>query len=62
MDVINNLVSNSAIVLQDVKVLGTNCGGNLLCNREELGQSVIRNICELCAMVLGDDKLIQAYS
>lgn len=60
--VVNDLVSNSAIVLQDVEVLSTDCGGNLLCNREELGQSVIRNICELCTMVLRDNKLTQAQS
>ena len=58
VDVVNDLVSDSAIVLKDVKVICSNGGGDLLCNGQELGERVIRDVCELLAVELGGDELI----
>lgn len=58
MDVVNDLVSNSAIVLENVEVLCSHCGGDFLCNRQELGERVVRDVCELLAVELGDDELV----
>lgn len=57
VNVVDDLVSNPAVVLQDVEVLGAGSKGNLLGYREELGQRVIRNVCELLAVMLGNDEL-----
>lgn len=57
VNVVDDLVSNPAVVLQDVEVLGAGSEGNLLGYREELGQRVIRNVCELLAVMLGNDEL-----
>jgi hypothetical protein len=51
------LVGNPAVVLQDVKVLCANGSGNLLGDRQQLGQRLVGNVCELLAVVLGDDEL-----
>jgi len=56
--VVNLLVRNSAIVLQDVEVLCSHSGGDLLCNRKELCEGVVGDVCELLAVELWDDKLI----
>ena len=56
---INLLVGNSAIVLQDVEVLRSNGGSNLLCHRKELGEMVVGDVCELLAVELGNDKLME---
>lgn len=58
MNVVNLLVCDPAIVLQDVEVLGSNGGSDLLCNGKELDQGVVGDICELLAVELGDDKLM----
>lgn len=57
MDVPNNLVGDFAVVLQDVEVLGAGGGGNLLCNREQLREGLVGDVCELLTVVLGDDEL-----
>ena len=59
MNVINLLVSDPAIVLQDVEILCSDSGSNLLRNRKELCERVVRDVCELLAVELGDDKLIK---
>jgi hypothetical protein len=51
------LVGNPAVVLQDVKVLCANSRGNLLGDGQQLGQGVVGDVCELLAVVLGDDEL-----
>ena len=57
VNVVDDLVSDPAIVLQDVEVLGADSGGNLLRDREQLRKGVVRDVCELLAVVLGDDEL-----
>ena len=57
MDVVDLLVGNPAVVLQDVEVLRSNGGSNLLCNGKELCEGVVGDVCELLAVVLGDDEL-----
>ena len=59
VNVINLLVSDPAIVLQDVEVLCTDGGSDLLCNRKELCEGVVGDVCELLAVKLGDDKLMR---
>lgn len=54
---VNDLVGDPAVVLKDVEVLGSNSGGDLLCNGEELGERVVRDVCELLAVELGNDEL-----
>ena len=59
VDVVDLLVGNPAIVLQNVEVLCSNGGGDLLCNRKELYERVIGDVCELLAVELGNDKLME---
>lgn len=59
MNVINLLVGNSAIVLQDVEIFRSNGGSNLLRNGKELCEIVVGDVCELLAMELGNDKLME---
>ena len=59
VDVVDLLVGNPAIVLQDVEVLRSNGGSNLLCDRKELCEGVVGNVCELLAVELGNDKLME---
>lgn len=61
MNVINLLMRQPTVVLQDIVVLGTRCFGNALRNGEDLGETVVRDVCQLCTVVFGDDKL-QAIS
>jgi hypothetical protein len=58
VNVVNQLVRNPTIVLQDIEVLHSNGVGDLLCNGKELCQGVVRDVCELLAVELGNDKLI----
>lgn len=58
MNVVDLLVCDPAIVLQDVEVLCSNGGSDLLCNRKEFCEVVVGNVCELLAVELGDDKLM----
>jgi hypothetical protein len=53
------LVSNPAIVLQDVEILCSNGGSDLLCNRKELCEGVVGDVCELLAVELWNDKLME---
>ena len=57
VDMVDLLVSNPAVVLQDVEVLCANGRGNLLGDGQQLGQRVVGDVCELLAVVLGDDEL-----
>ena len=57
VDMVDKLMGNPAVVLQDVKVLCANGKGNLLGDRQQLGQRVVGDVCEILAVVLGDDEL-----
>ena len=57
VNVVNLLVRDPAIVLQDVEVLCSHGGSDLLRNRQELCEGVVGDVCELLAVVLGDDEL-----
>jgi hypothetical protein len=59
VNVVDLLVCDPAIVLQDVEVLRSNGGSDLLCNRKELCKVVVGDVCELLAVELGDDKLTE---
>ena len=59
VNMVNLLMGNSAVVLQDVEVLCSHSGGDLLCNRKELCEGVVGNVCELLAVELGNDKLME---
>ena len=59
VDVVDLLVGNPAVVLQDVEVLRSNGGSNLLCNGKELCEGVVGDVCELLAVELGNDKLME---
>ena len=59
VNVVNLLVRDPAIVLQDVEVFGSNGGSDLLCNGKELCEVVVGDVCELLAVELGDDKLME---
>jgi hypothetical protein len=57
VDMVDLLVGDPAVVLQDVEVLCANGSGNLLGDGQQLGEAVVRDVCELLAVVLGDDEL-----
>lgn len=57
MDMIDLLVGNPAVVLQDVEILCADGRGNLLGDGQQLGEAVVGDVCELLAVVLGDDEL-----
>ena len=59
MDMVNDLMGDPAVVLKNVEVLCSNSGGDLLCNGEELGERVVRDVCELLAVELGNDELLE---
>lgn len=46
-----NLVSEFAVVLQDVVVLGTRCQSDLLGDWEHIGQIFVRKLVELFGMI-----------
>jgi hypothetical protein len=54
---IDLLVRQPPVVLQHVVVLDALRDGNLLCDLEDLGQLVVRDVVQLGAVVLGDDEL-----
>ena len=54
---IDLLVGNPAVVLQDVEILCADGRGNLLGDGQQLGEAVVGDVCELLAVVLGDDEL-----
>lgn len=58
MNVVDLLVSNGAIVLEDIIVSSTSGSDELLDSRQDLAQLVIRDVMKLCAVVLGDDKCV----
>ena len=62
MNVVDLLVCNPAIVLQDVEVLCSHGGSDLLRNRKELCEGVVGDVCELLAVELGNDKLMEQPS
>ena len=51
------LVGDPAVVLQDVKVFCADGRGDLLGDGQQLGEAVVGDVCELLAVVLGDDEL-----
>lgn len=57
MNVIDELVSEAAVVLKDVEVLRAGGGGDPLGDGQQLLQRVVRDVRELRAVMLGDDKL-----
>lgn len=59
MNVVDLLVCNPAIVLQDVEVLRSNGGSDLLRHWKELAEMVVGDVCELLAVELGNDKLME---
>jgi hypothetical protein len=59
VDMVNLLVCNPAVVLQDVEVLYSNGGSDLLCNGKKLCEGVVGDVCELFAVELGNDKLTE---
>lgn len=59
VNMVDLLVGNPAIVLQNVEVLRSNGGSNLLCNGKELCEGVVGDVCELLAVELGNDKLME---
>lgn len=56
VNVVNHLVSHTAIVLQDVVLLCASSNCDLLGNGKQLGQVLIWDIVQLGAVVLGDHK------
>ena len=54
---IDLLVSNAAVVLQDVVVLDALRNRNLLRHGQHLGQLVVGDVMQLSAVVFGDDEL-----
>lgn len=56
VNMIDHLMSHAAVVLQNIVLLGARGDRNLLSNREELGQVLIRNVVKLGAVVLGNHK------
>ena len=54
---IDLLVGNPAVVLQDVEILCADGRGNLLGDGQQLGDAIVGDVCELLAVVLGDDEL-----
>jgi len=54
---IDLLVGNPAVVLQDVEILCADGRGNLLGDGQQLGEAIVGDVCELLAVVLGDDEL-----
>lgn len=58
MHMIDQLMCHPTIVLQNIELLGARGQCNLLGDREKLGQGVVRDVGQLCAVVLGNDELI----
>lgn len=54
---VHHLMRNPSIVLQDVVVLDVLRNGNALCNRQHLGELVVWDVVEFCAVVFRDDEL-----
>jgi hypothetical protein len=57
VNVIHDLMSHTSIVLQNVVVLSIHRLSDLLCDREDLGELVVGDIVEFCAVVFRDDEL-----
>jgi hypothetical protein len=57
VNVIHDLMSHTPIVLQNVIVLSVHCLSDLLCDGQDLGELVVGDIVEFCAVVFGDDEL-----
>lgn len=58
VNMVNFLMSNAAIVLEDIVIGGTSRVDNLLDNRQNLGEVIVRNIGQLSTVVLGNDKSV----
>jgi hypothetical protein len=57
VDVIHDLMSHTSIVLQNVVVLSIYRLSDLLCDRQDLGELIVGDIVEFCAVVFGNDEL-----
>ena len=57
VDVIHDLMSDAAVVLQDVVILSVYGLSDFLCDRQDLCELVVGDIVEFCAVVLGNDEL-----
>jgi hypothetical protein len=57
VNVIHDLMSHTSIVLQNVVVLSIYCLSDLLCDGQDLGELVVGDVVEFCAVVFGDDEL-----
>lgn len=51
---VDNLVSNAAVVLQDIEIFCATCFGNLLGHGQEFLEVFVRDIGELCTVELGN--------
>ena len=58
MHMVDDLVGDAAIVLQDVVVLDVLGDGDLLGDGQDLGELVVGDVVQLCAVVFGDDELV----
>jgi hypothetical protein len=61
VNVIHNLMSNTSVVLQDIVVLSIHRLSNLLCDGQDLGELVVGDIVEFCAVVFGNDELWRGW-
>ena len=57
MHMINLLMRNPSVVLKDIVVFDTLSNCDLLRHCENLGQLVVGNVMQLCAMMFRNDKL-----
>ena len=57
VDVIHDLMSDAAVVLQDVVILSVYGLSDFLCDGQDLCELVVGDIVEFCAVVLGNDEL-----
>lgn len=55
---VDNLVSNAAVVLQDIEIFCATCFGNLLGHGQEFLEVFVRDIGELCTVELGNHELL----
>lgn len=62
VDVVDDLVGGTAIVLQDVVVRGARGDGEFLEHGQHFGHLVVGNIVEFGAVVFGDDQLLVVIS
>jgi hypothetical protein len=57
MDVVDLLVRETAVVLQDVVLLGSGGAGDLGGDGKEVGEAVVGDVGQSATVMLGDDEL-----